>query len=277
VSGDKLVGRDQDYLRDVQYKDPAHLSARADLHTKYSSAPVAWVPWVRAQIDWAAGGRVLEVGCGPGWLWADTSGLPPGLRLTLTDLSPGMVEVARQRASESSCELVDARVADAQDLPFDSDSFDVVIANHMLYHVPDPDRAVAEFARVLCPSGVLMAATSGARHLGELWEIRSEVFGGPPKSVNPEVFGAITGAPILGRNFGRVEWRDYADILLCTSADDVVAFLTSAPPGLDATPDQLEDLRRAVERRFDAGGGVFAVTKETGTFLAGQRRRQSTR
>jgi SAM-dependent methyltransferase len=268
VSREKLVGRDQDYLRDVQYRDPVNLAARADLHTKYSSAPVAWVPWVLAQIHWPAEGDVLEVGCGPGWLWAEKSALPAGLRLTLTDLSPGMVAVARERAVGAGRQLAAARVADAQELPFEARSFDVVVANHMLYHVPSPEKAVAEMARVLRPGGVLMAATSGTRHLRQLWEIRAEVFGGPPTSVNPDVFGAVTGGPILARHFGRVEWRDYPDTLFCTSADDVVAFLTSAPPGQDATADQQEDLRRAVEGRFEAGGGMLAVSKEAGLLVA---------
>ena len=268
MSRDELGGRDQDYLRDVQYRDPSHLSSRADLHTKYSSATVPWVPWVLSQIDWPPAGDVLEVGCGPGWLWADSDDLPAGLRLTLVDLSPGMVEVARQGARQSSCRLVEARVADVQDLPFEADSFDVVIANHMLYHVPDPEKAVAELARVLRPGGLLMAATNGPRSMDELWEIRSEVFGGPPTSVNAERFGSVSGLPLLRRFFGRVEWRDYEDTLLCTAAEDVVAYLTSSAPGLDATAAQLSDLRRAVQRRIEAGAGVLAVSKETGVFLA---------
>ncbi len=135
MSREKLIGRDQDYLRNVQYRDPGNLAARADLHTKYSSAPVAWVPWVLTQIDWPAAGDVLEVGCGPGWLWAAGSALPAGLRLTLSDLSPGMVAVARERALDAGRHLAEARVADAQELPFAAGTFDVVVANHMLYHV----------------------------------------------------------------------------------------------------------------------------------------------
>jgi SAM-dependent methyltransferase len=266
------VDRDQDYLRDVQYRDPTKLRARADLHTRYGTAPLSWVPWVLAQIDFPPAARVLEVGCGPGWLWADGPALPPGLRLTLTDLSPGMVEVARDRAS-STIEVVDARVADAQALPFDDGAFDVVIANHMLYHVPSPETAVAECARVLEPNGVLMAATVGPGHLKELWEVRAEVFGGLPKSVHPDVFGSITGAALLRRRFAGVEWRPYEDTLRCTDPDDVVAFLTSAPPGEDASPEQLTELRRAVERRLVSGGGVFTVAKDTGAFLTNGPRR----
>jgi SAM-dependent methyltransferase len=268
VSRDKLGGRDQDYLREVQYKDPSHLAARADLHTKYSSAAVAWVPWLLAQIDWAGRRDVLEVGCGPGWLWAEGAGLPAGLRLTLTDLSPGMVEVARRRVGGLSGQLVEARVADAQALPFVAESFDLVVANHMLYHAPDPEKAVAELARVLRPGGLLMAASNGPRSMDELWQIRSEVFGGPPRSVNTERFGSVSGLAILRRFFSQVEWREYEDTLRCPAAEDVVAYLTSSAPGLEANAAQLRDLRRAVQRRIEAGAGVLVVSKESGVFLA---------
>jgi ubiquinone/menaquinone biosynthesis C-methylase UbiE len=268
--GDGFGSRDPDYLRDVQYRDPAKLTARADLHTKYRTARVPWFSWVVAQIDWTVSKDILEVGCGPGWLWAEAAPeLPDDLRLTLTDLSPGMVEAAVERIGGiGSIEVIDAQVADAQELPFDDDAFDLVIANHMLYHVTMPDVAVREFARVVRPYGVLMTATIGPRHLPELWEIRAEVFGGEPKSHNPDVFGSVTGLPILRRYFSDVEWHEYLDTLRCTDPDDVVAFLTSAPPGEDASAQQLADLRRAVQSRFGAGKGVLTVCKETGVFLA---------
>jgi len=274
AGGDRFVGRDQKYLRDVQYKDPVKLTARADLHTKYGTAVTGWVPWVLAQIDWPEAGDVLEVGCGPGWLWEGAADLPAGLRLTLTDLSPGMVEAAGGRARAlSHFETVATRVADAQTLPFDDDAFDIVIANHMLYHVPQPDVAVAEMARVLRPDGMAMAATVGPRHLRELWEVRCEVFGGSPTSTLADVFGSVTGAAILSRRFTDVEWREYEDPLHCTVPEDVVAFLTSAPPGEDASPAQLSSLRRVVDERFHSGGGVFAVSKETGIYLGRGPRR----
>jgi SAM-dependent methyltransferase len=275
VSSDRFLGRDQQYLREVQYRDPAKLTARADLHARYSTAVGGWFPWVVAQIEWPAPADVLEVGCGPGWLWERGGRPPPGLRLTLTDLSPGMVEVARDRVrATSSVDTVEARVADAQDLPFEDGAFDVVVANHMLYHVPDPPRAVAELARVLRDDGVLVAATNGPRHLRELWQIRSEVFGGRPVSQFVDIFSSLTGRPILDRFFTDIQWRVYPDTLRCTVPDDVVAFLTSAPPGEDATPEQRTALCRAVDRRFADGDGVFTVAKESGVFVArGPRRR----
>ncbi len=268
-SRDRFTGEDQQYLREVQYGDPRRLTARANLHAKYGTAAVSWFPWMAAQLAWPPEGAVLEVGCGPGWLWADEgAALPAGLWLTLTDLSPGMVEVAGERVrSLDRFDLIETCEADAQQLPFDDRAFDVVVANHMLYHVPEPVRAVAELARVLRADGVLMAATVGRRHLRELWEIRAEVFGGPPVNRTAEVFGSVTGAAILRRSFATVEWRAYDDELRCTEPDDVVAALTSTPPGEDASPAQVQQLRQAVQRRFDAGDGVLVISKETGVLL----------
>ena len=64
------------------------------LHAKYSRAEVPWYEWLVGQVDWPEGGQVLEVGCGSGALWVNVAPLVPHLRLTLTDLSEGMVEAA---------------------------------------------------------------------------------------------------------------------------------------------------------------------------------------
>ena len=74
-------------------------------------------------------------------------------------------------------DLAGARTCDAQDLPFDDGTFDVVVANHMLYHVPDPRRAAAEFARVLRPGGVLLAATNGPQHLDAVADVSRTALG----------------------------------------------------------------------------------------------------
>jgi SAM-dependent methyltransferase len=157
-------------------------------------------------------------------------------------------------------------------LPFAADSFDVVVANHMLYHVPDPRLAVAELARVVRPDGVLMAGTSGADHLRELAEIRAEVFGGPRVLAAVDTFGIEVGQPMLRRCFVDVEWRHYDDWLDCTDPDDVLAFLASTPPVEDANHEDRRRVADAVHRRFAAGGGRMRVSKETGVFVCARPR-----
>jgi SAM-dependent methyltransferase len=218
---------------------------------------------------------VLEVGCGAGWLWADAvADVPAGLDLTLTDLSPGMVAEAVERAAAlGTFASVTGRPADVQDLPFASAAFAVVASNHMLYHVPDPAQGVAEIARVLRPDGTAAVATNGWSHLTELWQIRAEIF---PElddhDETVEVFGIETGEAILRARFGSVELRRYPDVLRCTDPADVVAFIASTPPTDTAGPEALEHLRTVVARRFDEGGGVLEVTKETGLFLCADPR-----
>jgi ubiquinone/menaquinone biosynthesis C-methylase UbiE len=99
-----------------------------------------------------AQGEVLEVAIGTG---RNLTFYPAGVRLTGIDLSPAMLERARERAGELGME-VDLREGDAQDLPFPGGSFDTVVCTLSLCNVPDDRRAVAEMKRVLRPGGRLL-------------------------------------------------------------------------------------------------------------------------
>src|SRR5262245_36326631 len=169
----RVNGAGQSYLRDVQYRDSSRLAARARLHVKYGTAPVAWFPWLATQVPWPDEARVLEVGCGAGWMWAEAAARLPGdLDLKPPDGSPGMVGEALDRVgSLGRYRSTVGRVADVQDLPFPAGTFDVVVANYVLHHVPDTERAVAEMARVLRPGGVAVVACVGDGHLTELHQI----------------------------------------------------------------------------------------------------------
>ena len=264
-----FAGGDQRYLREEQYRSSDRLKRRAVLHGKYSTAPVPWFDWVGSRFDLRSGDNVLEVGCGAGWLWERYTGpIPARVSLTLTDLSPGMVDEAVARVTATGrFASVGGQQADAQALPFEDQSFERVIANHMLYHLPDPARGVVELARVTSPSGLVCVATNGRRHMQELWAIRHDVFGLPAVDGTIDVFGVETGFPILRDHFGAVSWMAYRDRLHCTDPDDVVAYLCSTPPAEDAGPEQLGEVRAAILRVFAAGDGAMTITKDTGCFV----------
>jgi SAM-dependent methyltransferase len=264
-----VAGSARAYLRDVQYRDSSRLAARARLHVKYGTASVAWFPWLATQVDWRPGSRVLEVGCGAGWMWAEAAARLPGeLDLTLTDLSNGMVTEAVDRVgSLGRYRQTAGRVADVQELPFRPGSFDVVVAIYVLHHVPDTRRAIAEMARVLRPGGVALVACVGDGHLAELHQIRREVFGEPWADTIADTFGAVAAAKALPGAFDEVEWQPYRDRLDCRDPDDVVDYLASIPPVEDASADQHERVVQAVQRRFAAGGGRLRVSKDTGLYV----------
>jgi ubiquinone/menaquinone biosynthesis C-methylase UbiE len=135
-------------------------------------------------------GQVLEVGCGPGGYWSEVSDAILGSwQITVSDLSPGMVAQARQRLAALDRPFTVVQ-ADVQSLPFRDRSFDAVIANFMLYHVPDRPRALAEIHRVLIAGGRLFAMTNGNPHMREFKDLVNRVV---PGSVREEELGGRTG------------------------------------------------------------------------------------
>ena len=155
-----------------QYKDDQNLNARIALHARFSTNTYGWQRWVfDAMMCLPERARILELGCGPGDLWAiNRARIPTGWELTLTDASPGMVEAAQRKLADLK-PVPTLKVVDAQSIPFDAVTFDAVIANHMLYHVPDRRRTLAEIRRVLRPGGKLFATTVGGGAMTELWAL----------------------------------------------------------------------------------------------------------
>ena len=258
---------DPAYLRDVQYADAANLDARARLHRKYGRGD--WMDWVAARLPWRDGLRVLELGCGPGWLWEAAGRREPAvaLDLTLTDLSPGMVDEAVGRARGAGPGwTVRGQTADASALPFADGSFDVVVACHMLYHLPHPALGVGEIARVLAEDGLALIATNGRENLAALFALRAEVWPGAPVDPVSWRFGIETGGPMLEEAFAELALERYDDDLVAADPADVVAYITSSPPGAGANLDELERLEAAARAAFARGGGAMKIGKDTGLF-----------
>lgn len=95
---------------------------------------------------------VLDVGCGTGAVLELLHGEYPEKRLTGLDLTPRMIEMARAKQLEN----VRFIVGDAEALPFESRSFDVVLCSNSFHHYPHPEKFFSEAARVLRPGGRLI-------------------------------------------------------------------------------------------------------------------------
>ena len=115
-------------------------------------------------------GDGLEIGSGTGYFSLNLVQLGIVERLTATDISPGMLERFEGTAAEIGVG-VSTVATEAEELPFDDESFDIVFGHAVLHHIPDVERAFAEFRRVLRPGGAIAFAGEPSRYGDRLAEI----------------------------------------------------------------------------------------------------------
>lgn len=239
-----------------QYANADRLQARISIHERYSRNKQPFGDWIVSHYALQPGERVLELGCGTGSMWQGMT-LPEGCHVTLTDFSAGMLETAKANTPHLAA---DYAVADAQAIPYPDASFDVVIANMMLYHVPEIHRALGEIRRVLKPDGRFFAATFGEH--GAVEAVLDML--GLPCSVNHR-FTLQNGSNMLSRHFGSIQIKTRPDALDVTNLNDLVAYLRSMQ-GMTVLAEIPDDrLKREFSSRME--NGVLSLPKEYGLFI----------
>jgi ubiquinone/menaquinone biosynthesis C-methylase UbiE len=251
--------------RDWEYGKGDTLDGRINFYQRSSTSRQPWQHWVFDRVDLTPGARVLEVGCGTGYLWAlNADRIDPTISLVLTDRSPGILEDAR-RATEALPAQVDFRVVDAEAIPFDDGEFDFALANHMLFHVGGRQRALQEIARVLRPTGRLIATTIGRSHLQEIQSLTDRYVPEVQLGLMAERFGLETGVSQLESVFARIERVDFPDALEVTDVELLVAFVRSQAARVEGAG--LDRLREAAAAEI-AAHGCLRVTNTMGLFRA---------
>jgi SAM-dependent methyltransferase len=252
---------------ETQYADDRNLRARQRLWERQEPR-FDLFGWVLGLAEVAPGQQVLDLGCGNGaYLRAlrqreiDAVGC---------DLSLGML-----RAAGEHPRLVNA---DAARLPFDEAAFDVVLAPHMLYHVPDRTAAAHEMRRVLRAGGVAVAVTNGRGHMRTLRDlVEAAARHGSPgwemESSSTRTFSLENGrAPLVGafEDVTVVRAAEAATVAVDDAgmAADYIASVADHYQDEVGRPwaEVVDDVRRAVQAVIDAEG-VFTVSADTGAFV----------
>ena len=255
-------GTDQQYLLSDQYKDASNVGDRFTLHDRFSTNTYGWHEWVFDHFNFEPKSHVLKLGCGPAYLWLkNIDRIPKGWNITLSDFSPGMLEEA-QNNLRGAPQSFSFEVIDAQSIPFGSESFDGVIANHMLFHVPDRSKALSEIRRVLKCGGRLYASTVGQDHLREIGELRQRVEAKISKPV-PSEFDLDNGLDQLSPWFFEVVLHRYEDSLMVTEADPLVAYVRSS---IRVTQGKLQVLRNLIEEEITLRKAL-RITKQVGMYV----------
>lgn len=261
----KLI--DQNYLMQNQYKDSSNLNARMALHKRFSTNPQGWFNWVFSQIlSLPDDANILEIGCGTGELWKEcASQIPENWTLTLTDLSDGMLDAAWRNLILIQRGIKFEKV-DVESIPYVDGTFDAVVANHMLYHVPDRKMALKEVRRVLKDDGVLFASTLGENYMREMWDLLERLCNLKRYGVT-STFNLENGREQLQEFFPRVELAHYSDSLRVTDADAMMAYIRSMSSAVDLQEDAFRTIGREIEEAIQKHG-EFLINKPAVLFKA---------
>ena len=262
------------YLRTEQYRTDENLADRQRIHELFSTNPQNWMVWVLGMGRVEARQKLLDVGCGNGRLWSQNFSPehPAHLDVTLLDLSRGMVEIATKAIAGRVTHWRGIE-GDAMALPFPTDRFDRIFANHMLYHVPSPAKAITEIRRVLRPGGRVVAALNGAAHMRELWTLVGDLLGIPLAPASSAVaFGPVAATSLFRVNFKRVTKHPFDDSLRVTDADLLWRYVISTNALREVLHDSVdlhaveekfkETVNRAIQR-----DGYFFIQKDVVAFV----------
>ncbi len=267
---------DQHYLVSDQYHGSSNLDARIQLHQRFSTNKYGWFRWVFDQFDFSPNACILEIGCGTGLLWQDNQArIPSTWRILLSDLSREMLRDCQRNLDGLHLHLSYSAI-NAMLLPLPTGSIDAVIANHMLYHIPERNCALSEIARVLKPGGYFFAATNGVDHLRELTDIVNQCFASEGISFIPsfsvDEFDLENGIPQLSPWFENIELRQYPDSLVITNAAALVRYIQSMIPrsSNETSSQDNSDLQGWIDNLIKKQGSIF-IHKNTGMFICRKR------
>lgn len=259
---------DQQYLKSDQYKDASNLDARVVIHQRFSTNSYGWFQWVfDTLLTLPENARILELGSGPGYLWKENiDRIPFDWNLTLSDLSAGMIDTAWRNLVVTG-RAFQFKEIDAQSIPFEDESFDAIVANHMLYHVPDRPKAIAEIRRVLKPGGHLFATTVGKHHMKEVmdWYARVHISKIWESFANP--FTLENASAQLKPYFSSVALSRYEDNLHVTEIEPLLAYIRSGIRVMELSEKELANLQHDLEKELKEKGKIF-ISKDSGLFEA---------
>jgi len=258
-----------------QYENASNLKARISIHEMFSVNKYGWMRWYFDKLNLPKECKILELGCGDANLWEKNKDrIPRDLNIILSDFSKGMLSDAKGTLGKKA-ENFKFQIIDAQDIPYEDGTFDVVIANHMLYHVDNIQKGLSEINRVLKPGGYLYCSTVGQNHMMEIRDImykfKSETMDIKSSDITSR-FNLENGLVKLEKWFSCIEMNRYEDNLIVTEATPIIDYMFSMPGNVRESfnIERLNVLTKYLKDKIVIEGGIY-VTKDTGFFM-GQKK-----
>lgn len=257
-----------------QYENANNISARIRLHKEFSINSQGWFPWIfetgilpAVQNDTSLEKiEILELGCGEGSLWLENLHLlPANVHVTVSDISEGMIRDIRRNIGAD--DRFSFETFDCQQIPAQANTYDIIIANHLLFYCDDISQVCKEVKRVLKPNGIFLCSTYGSKHMQEITHLVQNFDSRIILAAENlyERFGLDNGGEMLKGFFGQVDTVRYDDAIVINEADPLIEYILSCHGNQNQyLLDRYQDFRQYVKKQVK---GQYRITKEAGYFL----------
>ncbi len=255
-----------------QYENANNISARIRLHKEFSTNKQGWFPWIfetgvlpyiEKKDDVI---KILELGCGEGSLWTENlHRIPENVQVTVSDISEGMIRDIRRNIGQD--DRFTYECFDCQQIPAQANSYDIVIANHVLFYCDDIEQTCKEVKRVLKEGGIFLCSTYGTAHMKEITDLVQSFDSRIILAAENlyERFGLDNGEEMLREHFEHVDKVRFDDAILIDKADPLIEYILSCHGNQNQyLLDKYQEFRQYVKKQVK---GQYHITKEAGYFL----------
>ena len=259
----KILEDEKELLQ--QYMDSSNLDASIKLQDRFSSNRHGWYKWTFNNIKLDKKYKVLEIGCGNGALWSKNINLlDKDISITLTDVCEEMINSAKKSLSNYS-DIFDFQIVDPYNIPFENESFDLVIANHILFYMKDVDKVLNEIKRVLKVGGYFYSSTIDSKNMKEL-ESLVKGFNSNIKISEEKIssnFGLENGEGILSKHFCQIKKYLYEDKLVINDAKGILEYIYSIPGNIIELIDtKKKDFEKYIDSNINKQGNIYITNNQ---------------
>lgn len=246
-----------------QYKSDKNLNIRSNLHS-YNINKIDFDKWCFDQINFPSDSRVLELGCGTGKFWLkNKDNIDKSLDITLSDFSKSMLKIAKDKLKEVDYKFKYEEI-NMENIPYEDNSFDVVIAEHMIYFAPNVEKALSEIRRVLKTGGVLYASANSCETMAELNKLVEKFDSslGIDNNGYSTRFELENGEGILKKYFNSVEVEILEGKIIVNQAEPVVSYKASTIQGTSILiGEKKKEFTKYLEEYIKKSGDISITTK----------------
>ena len=246
-----------------QYKTDKNLNIRSNLHS-YNINKVDFDKWCFNQINFQKNARILELGCGTGKLWfKNKERIDKNLDITLSDFSKSMLKIAKDKLKDVDHDFKYEEI-NVENIPYEDESFDIVIAEHMIYFASDIEKALSEIKRILIPGGMLYVSANSCETMAELNKLveKFDCSLGIDNNGYSSRFELENGDANLKKYFSKVDVEILKGKIIVDDAKPVVSYKASTIQGSSIlVGTKKKEFTKYLEDYIEENGDISITTK----------------